>query len=117
MRRYGTVLAFVFLNASASAQPAEEAALGRRLYEQHCGVCHAPILHVNNPLYGPVLHRDIVAGRETALGELIAKGTPRMPGFQHMLSPAEIGAIVVHLKTLSKPAGPAGPSASGERAD
>jgi mono/diheme cytochrome c family protein len=43
--------------------------------------------------------------RSTALGcafprEVIANGTPRMPGFEHHFAPAEIDAIAAYVQTL-----------------
>jgi mono/diheme cytochrome c family protein len=76
---------------------------GRRLFQQHCGVCHTqPTL--TNPMYGPSLYRDTVNGKEDAVSDFIGKGSGRMPGFRYGLRPSEIGAIVEYLKTVPKPA-------------
>jgi len=106
------------LATPAMAQQGGEASVqGRRLYEQHCGVCHARILHVNVALYAPELHTETVTGRETAMADLIAEGTPRMPGFKHMFDRAEIASIIAYLKTRPKPAQLQGTGVSGERED
>jgi mono/diheme cytochrome c family protein len=106
------------LAAPAMAQQGSGAAAqGRRLYEQHCGVCHARILHVNVALYAPELHTETVTGREAAMADLIAEGTPRMPGFKLMFDKAEIASIIAYLKTRPKPAQLQGTGVSGERED
>lgn len=86
--------------------------LGRRLFQQHCGVCHTqPTL--TNPMYGPSLYRDIVNGREDAVRDFIGKGSNKMPGFRYGLKASEISAIVEYLKTVPKPA-PRSPQTKGE---
>jgi mono/diheme cytochrome c family protein len=35
---------------------------------------------------------------------VILEGTPRMPGFQYMLQPAQIDAIVAFIRTVPAPA-------------
>jgi len=73
--------------------------LGRRLYEQSCGVCHTrPTLVAG--LYGPELNMQSAGGREEVMRDVIANGTPRMPGFKHYFQPAEIAAIATYLMTL-----------------
>jgi mono/diheme cytochrome c family protein len=77
-------------------------ALGRRIFQQRCGVCHtAPTL--TSGIYGPVLYKDVVEGNEDAIKQFIQNGSRRMPGFRYGLEPAEIDAIVDYLKTVPKP--------------
>ena len=88
-------------NGSASSD--DPVALGRRLFQQNCSVCHTqPTL--TNPMYGPVLYRDIVNGNEEVMRNDIARGSAKMPGFRYGLKPPEIDAIVQYLKTVPKPA-------------
>ena len=88
---------------STPASPNDTVTSGRRLFQQHCGVCHTqPTL--TNPMYGPSLYRDIVNGREDAVRDYIGKGSSKMPGFRYGLKASEINAIVEYLKTLPKPA-------------
>jgi mono/diheme cytochrome c family protein len=76
---------------------------GRRLFQQHCSVCHTqPTL--TNPMYGPSLYRDTVNGREDAVRDFIDKGSNKMPGFRYGLKASDINAIIEYLKTLPKPA-------------
>jgi len=85
------------------ALPNDPPTSGRRLFQQHCGVCHTqPTL--TNPMYGPSLYRDIVNGREDAVRDYIGKGSSKMPGFRYGLKASEIDAIVEYLKTVPKPA-------------
>ena len=90
--------------------------LGHRIFEQRCGICHAPA-RPGFQMYGPALYKDLVNGNEDAIKEMIRTGTAKMPGFRFGLEPSEIDAIVEYLKTVSKPVknaeGPAGPGAMG----
>jgi mono/diheme cytochrome c family protein len=76
--------------------------LGRRIFQQRCGVCHtAPT--ITSGLYGPILYKDIVAGNEEAIKKFIQDGSRRMPGFKYGLEPSEIDSIIEYLKTVPKP--------------
>jgi mono/diheme cytochrome c family protein len=77
--------------------------LGRRLYQQRCGVCHTPPT-LGSKVFGPVLYKDLVAGNEAGFQAVIGNGSKRMPGFKYELQPSEISAIVEYLKTVPKPA-------------
>lgn len=76
--------------------------LGRRVFEQRCGICHAPARGAF-VMYGPYLYKDLINGNEDAIKEMIRTGTTKMPGFKLGLQPAEIDAIVEYLKTVPKP--------------
>ncbi len=77
---------------------------GRRLYQQSCGVCHTRPT-ITAPLFGPRLSRLAVAGPQEAEAKIrIAKGSPNMPGFQYLYTPAQIDSVVEFLKLLP-PAG------------
>lgn len=76
--------------------------LGRRVFEQRCGICHAPA-RAGFVMYGPYLYKDLVNGNEDAIKEMIRTGTSKMPGFKYGLQPSEIDAIVEYLKTVPKP--------------
>ena len=79
--------------------------LGRRLFTQSCGVCHLKP-QITATSFGPALSKDSLSGDAEALRTVISNGTPRMPGFQHHFSPAEINAIAAYIKTM-QPAAPA----------
>ena len=116
------ILLALFPRAGRAQQPAAEKSLnatqklGQRVFEQRCGICHAPA-RAGFQMYGPALYNDLVNGNEDAIKEMIRTGTAKMPGFRFGLEPAEIDAIVEYLKTVPKPAknaeGPAGPGAMG----
>jgi mono/diheme cytochrome c family protein len=73
--------------------------LGWRLYEQSCSICHTkPNLVLG--LFGPALSRESLGGKPELVREVIANGTPRMPGFKYNFAPAEIDAITAYLQTL-----------------
>lgn len=73
--------------------------LGRRLFEQSCGVCHTrPTVLAN--LYGPELSKINMGGSEEVLRVIISNGTQRMPGFKYTYTPEQVGAIVAYIKTL-----------------
>lgn len=88
--------------AQQASQPklTEAQELGRRLTSQSCVVCHFP-LQSGAHTYGPRLSRDSLSGDEGAIRTVIGDGTPRMPGFKHMYSAAQIGAIVQYIRTLA----------------
>jgi len=97
-------------NAAASGQ--DTVTSGRRLFQQHCSVCHTqPTL--TNPMYGPSLYRDLVSGREDAVRDYIDKGSSKMPGFRYGLKASDLNAIIEYLKTVPKPA-QRGPQTKGE---
>jgi mono/diheme cytochrome c family protein len=77
----------------------EQQKLGRRLFEQSCGVCHTRPTLVSG-MYGPELSRESAGGREDLMRGIISSGTARMPGFKHTYNPKQIAAIVAYLKTL-----------------
>jgi mono/diheme cytochrome c family protein len=79
----------------------ERQKLGRRLFEQSCGVCHTrPTLVAG--MFGPELSKESAGGNEAAMREFITNGTPRMPGFKTTYSPDQIAAIAAYLKTLPR---------------
>lgn len=77
--------------------------LGQRIFEQRCGICHAPARGAF-VMYGPYLYKNLINGSEDAIKEMIRSGTTKMPGFKYGLQPSEIDAIVEYLKTVPKPA-------------
>lgn len=89
----------------ASAQPAgldDRQFLGMRLFNQSCRVCHTKPQLVS-PLYGPELSQSSAGGQEPVMRDVIANGTPRMPGFKYHFEPVQIEAIVAYLKTIPTP--------------
>jgi mono/diheme cytochrome c family protein len=75
--------------------------LGWRLYEQSCSICHTkPNLVLGQ--FGPSLSRESLGGKPELVREVIANGTPRMPGFKYNFAPAEIDAITAYLQTADK---------------
>jgi mono/diheme cytochrome c family protein len=99
---------------SALAQPVgseplnEEQQLGRRLFAQSCGVCHAKPT-ITSGLYGPPLSKGSLGGQEDVMVQVISNGTPRMPGFKYHFEPAQIEAIVAYLRTIPPPPAAAAP--------
>jgi mono/diheme cytochrome c family protein len=73
--------------------------LGRRLVDQHCGVCHTRPTLVSG-MYGPELSRETAGGRQEIVREIVASGTPRMPGFKYMFNAEQIAAIASYLSVL-----------------
>jgi mono/diheme cytochrome c family protein len=76
--------------------------LGHRIFEQRCGICHAPA-RAGFQMYGPALYKDLINGSEDAIKEIIRNGSAKMPGFKLGLSASDIDAIVEYLKTVPKP--------------
>ena len=73
--------------------------LGRRLFEQSCGVCHTRPTLVSG-MYGPELSKINLGGQEELLRTFISNGTARMPGFKYTFSPEQIAAMAAYIKTL-----------------
>ena len=89
----------VFAQSSDPDQLSDKERLGWRLYEQSCSICHTrPNLVLG--LFGPELSRESLGGKPELVREVIANGTPRMPGFKHNFTPAQIDAIAAYLQTL-----------------
>ena len=108
-------IAAIVVSAAASAsaqQPAlnDTQKLGQALFVQSCGVCHLKPL-LGAPQFGPALSRDSASGNEDAMRQVIANGTPRMPGFKYQFASAQIDAVIAYVKSLppqpaSAPAAP-----------
>jgi mono/diheme cytochrome c family protein len=116
--RHAWLMATV-LAGPAFAQPASDKLddsqqLGQRLFNQSCRVCHAKP-QLTSVQYGPVVSRDSLGGDARVIREVIANGTPRMPGFKIHFQPAEIDAIVAYLKTVPSPS-PSAPASAPARA-
>jgi mono/diheme cytochrome c family protein len=92
---------------------------GQHLFNQSCRVCHAKP-QLNSVQYGPVLSKGSASGNAKAMHDVIANGTPRMPGFKYHFKPEQIDAIVAYLQTVQpnspNPSAPA-PTRSGANAD
>lgn len=90
---------------------------GQHLFNQSCRVCHAKP-QLTSVQYGPVLSKGSASGNAQAMHEVIADGTPRMPGFKYHFKPEQIDAIVAYLMTVPPPAAPAtAPAKSRSGAD
>jgi mono/diheme cytochrome c family protein len=90
---------------------------GQHLFNQSCRVCHAKP-QLNSAQYGPSLSKASASGNPKAMHEVIANGTPRMPGFKHHFKPEQIDAIVAYLQTVSSnAASPTAPARSRGGAD
>jgi mono/diheme cytochrome c family protein len=121
MRHPGVAIAaiVVLAAASASAQQPElndTQKLGQSLFVQSCGVCHLKPL-LGAPQFGPALSRESVSGNEDGMRQVIANGTPRMPGFKYTFSDTQIAAIASYLKTVPPQAAAAPPAAKREGRD
>jgi mono/diheme cytochrome c family protein len=79
----------------------ERQKLGRRLFEQSCGVCHTRPTLVSG-MFGAELSKESAGGNEAAMREFITNGTPRMPGFKYTYNAEQIAAIAAYLKTLPR---------------
>lgn len=86
--------------------------LGQRVFQQRCGICHAPA-RAGFQMYGPFLYKDLINGSEDAIKEIIRSGSTKMPGFKSGLQASEIDAIVEYLKTVPKPQKSTEPATGG----
>jgi mono/diheme cytochrome c family protein len=101
---------------SSTAPPAlnDTQVLGRRIFQQRCGVCHTETTP-GARRYGPAIFKELVIGNEDSIRQIIQNGSPdKMPGFKYGLQPAEINAIVEYLKTVPKPKSAAPRDGGGE---
>ena len=104
MRRGAWVLVILLGGQAASAQQAGDALndtqrMGAQLFHQACVICHVKP-QMTAALYGPPVSRDSLGGQEAVMRDVIRDGTPRMPGFQHHFTLAQIDAIVAYMKIL-----------------
>jgi mono/diheme cytochrome c family protein len=121
MRHPGVAIAaiVVLAAASASAQQPElndTQKAGQALFVQSCGVCHLKP-QLTAPQFAPVLSRDSASGNEDAMRQVIANGTPRMPGFKYHFTETQIAAIASYLKTVPPQAAAAPAPAKREGRD
>lgn len=93
------LVAFSSIASAADATLNETQVLGRRLLNQHCGICHTRPTLLSG-MYGPELSRETASGNEEVVRGIVADGTPRMPGFKYMLSNEQIAAIAAYLKVV-----------------
>ena len=101
---------------SAAAGGGDQTALGMRLFNQSCRVCHTKPQLVS-PQYAPVLSMNTLGGKADVMREVIGNGTPRMPGFKYHFKPAEIDAIVAYIKTIPAPSDAPPPAKAGSSRD
>ena len=103
-------IALALATTPALAQDLNEAQRqGQHLFNQSCRVCHAKP-QLNSAQYGPVLSKTSASGNPKTMHEVIANGTPRMPGFKYHFKPEQIDAIVAYLQTV--PASASAPPAA-----
>ena len=94
------ILAALVTGASAQQpQLNDTQRLGQSLFVQSCGVCHLKP-QLTSVQFAPVLSRESLGGQEDVMRQVIANGTPRMPGFKHHFDPSQIAAIAAYLKTV-----------------
>ena len=103
MRRSALAVLLATLPQGLSAKTLTETQqLGMRLYNQSCVVCHSKP-QITSGQYAPTLSKDSAGGRDDVMRDVIANGTPRMPGFKYHFEPNQIAAIVAYLKTVPAP--------------
>ena len=114
MRRPAWLALLCLVPTVSLAQPAdrsEQQALGMRLFNQSCRVCHTKP-QIISPQYAPVLSMNTLGGKPELITEVISNGTPRMPGFKYQFKPDQIEAIAAYIKTIPVPAASAAPAAA-----
>jgi mono/diheme cytochrome c family protein len=98
-------VALVLVVPAQAAQAADDLqlnptqALGRRLVDTHCGVCHTRPTLLSG-MYGPELSRETAGGNQEVVRGIVTDGTPRMPGFKHMFNAEQIAAIAAYVAVL-----------------
>lgn len=105
--KFGKLIVLVWALALITAAVAEPSVdKGRHALETRCARCHAIGLegesaHPQAPPFREVMGRYPPEELEEALAEGITSGHPDMPEF--ILSPEEIGDVVLYLHTLAAP--------------
>ena len=119
-RSWIMLLGLVLGSTGATAQPAnnvpDQTALGMRLFNQSCRVCHTKP-QLSSPQYGPVLSTKTLGGKVDVIRDTIANGTPHMPGFKYHFQPAEIDALAAYIKTIPAPTDAPRPAKAGSSRD
>jgi len=100
--RHAWPIALVLAAGPACAQDDAAAKQGEHLFNQSCRVCHAKP-QLTSVQYGPVLSKASASGNARGMHDVIANGTPRMPGFKFHFKPEQIDAIVAYLMTVPPP--------------
>jgi mono/diheme cytochrome c family protein len=112
-----TILAALVTGASAQQpQLNDTQQLGQSLFVQSCGVCHLKP-QLTSVQFAPVLSRESLGGQEDVMRQVIANGTPRMPGFKYTFTQDQIVAIAAYLKAVPPQAAAAAASAKREGRD
>jgi len=119
--RHAWPIALLLAITPAGAQEKLDATqqMGQHLFNQSCRVCHAKP-QLTSVQYGPALSKASASGNARGMHDIIANGTPRMPGFKYHFKPEQIDAIVAYLMTVPPPDAPAAAPArkrSGADAD
>jgi mono/diheme cytochrome c family protein len=112
-----TILAALVTGASAQQpQLNDTQQLGQSLFVQSCGVCHLKP-QLTSVQFAPVLSRESLGGQEDVMRQVIANGTPRMPGFKYTFTQDQIVAIAAYLKAVPPQAAVAAAPAKREGRD
>ena len=98
-----SAILLAMVTAAAAQQPGTQLndtqKLGQSLFVQSCGVCHLKP-QLTSVQFAPVLSGESLGGQEDVMRQVIANGTPRMPGFRHHFDQSQIAAIAAYLKTV-----------------
>src|SRR5262245_43767788 len=71
---------------------------GQRLFMQRCSICHVPGTPAGRHL-GPRLTKELFAGREDTVRQVIMNGTDRMPGYRYAFKESQMNNVIEYLKT------------------
>lgn len=78
---------------------------GEAWFYQRCALCHMGRI-VKDDVYQPMGPRlnGVLKGaspeREKLVRQQVERGSPRMPGFQHTFTPAEMEELIAYMRTL-----------------
>ena len=98
-------LTFAMLGA-----PLSRAADGAEVFATHCASCHGLDGKARTPAGKKLNARDLSESKLTDAeiahqileGVKDKKGTPRMPAFKEKVAPADVAALVTHMKTFRR---------------
>jgi cytochrome c6 len=98
------ILLMALAVTATAAAAGGDAPSGKALYDQKCAICHGKdgvakpqakgSRNFNDPAYQSAASADEIA-------KVTAEGKGKMPAYRSTLKPAEIDAIVAHIKTLA----------------
>jgi mono/diheme cytochrome c family protein len=100
VKNIGRVFVFALLLLSMSSVLAGDPIKGRELYEKHCGGCHGLAGVPTMPALPNFTMGQGLMKSDREILAFVKKGKVVMPGFDGVLTDAEILDVIAHLRTF-----------------